>query len=87
MRELSLARSPGVVTLSQFVCKPKILINNSECLGSGSISTRSGACPNGGSTHRITQFRNRTSHESRSYGRENHMLQCVSRMNVRSSVP
>ena len=45
------------------------LINGSECLGSASISIRSGAFPNGGTTHCITRLRNRTSLSSRSCGR------------------
>ena len=69
VRKLSLGRSPGVFTPLLFDCKPELLINSSECLGSASISIRSGACPNGGTTHRITRFRNRTSHASRSCGR------------------
>ena len=38
LHELSLARSPSVFTPLLFVCKPKFLINGSECLGSASIS-------------------------------------------------
>ena len=54
--ELSLVRSPGVSTPLLFVCKPEFLINSSACLGSDSISIRSGAFPHGGTTHRITLF-------------------------------
>ena len=68
VRKLSLGRSPGVFTPLLFDCKPEFLINNSACLGSASISIRSGAFPNGGTIHRTTRFRNRTSHESRSCG-------------------
>ena len=66
VRELSLGRSPGVFAPLLFVCKPDFLINSSGCLESASISRRSGAFPNGGTIHRGTQFRNRTSHGSRS---------------------
>ena len=66
VRKLSLGRSPGVFIPLLFVCKPVFLINSSGCLGSASISRRSGAFPNGGTIHRGTRFRNRTSHPSRS---------------------
>ena len=59
VHELSLERSPGVFTPLLLVCKPEFLINSSECLGSAPISIRSGAFPNGGTTQRITRFRNR----------------------------
>ena len=84
VHDLSLGRSPGVFTPLLFVCKLKILIENSECLGSTAISMRSGAFPNGGTTHRITQFRSRTSHASMV---ARPMLHCVSRVNGCSSVP
>ena len=76
VRELSLARSPNVFNPLLLVCKPKILINSSECLGSTSISIRSGAFPNGDTTHRITRFRNRTSHASKSCGRGPNVAMC-----------
>ena len=60
VRKLSLGRSHGVFNRSLFDCKQVFLINNSACLGSASISIRSGAFPNGGTIHRITRFRNRT---------------------------
>ena len=66
VRKLSLGRSPGVFTPLLFNCKPEFFINNCACLGSASISVRSGAFPNGGTIHRSTRFRNRTSHELRS---------------------
>ena len=76
VHELSLVRSPGVFTPLLFVCKPEILINSSQCLGSASISKRSGAFPNGGTTQRITRFRNRTSHTSKSCGRGLNVAMC-----------
>ena len=75
VHELSLVRSPGVCTPLLFVCKPEFLINSSECLGSASISIRSGAFPNGGTTQRITVVVAVP------------MLQYVSRVNVYSSLP
>ena len=75
-RGLSLVRSPGVFTPWLFVCKPEFLINSSECLGSASISIRSGAFPNDGTTHRITRFRNRNSHTLRSCGRGPNVAMC-----------
>ena len=86
MRELSLVRSPGVFTPLLFVCRPELLIDSSECLGSASISIRSGAIPHGGANHRITRFRNRTSHASKSCGRGPNVAMC-SRLNVCPNVP
>ena len=76
VRKLSLIHSPGVFAPLLFVCKPDFLVNNSECLGSASIPLRSGAFPNSGTTHRITRFRNRTSHASRSCGRGPNVAMC-----------
>ena len=79
VRKLSLLRSPGVFTPLLFVCKPEFLIISSECHGSACISIRSGAFPNGGAIHRLTRFRNRTSHESRSCGRGPIVAMCFTR--------
>ena len=87
VRELSLGRSPGVFTPLLFVRKPEFLINSCECLGSASISIRAGAFPNGGTIHRITRFRNRTSHESRSCGLGPNVATCfTSKCLVKSSL-
>ena len=77
VHEKFLVRSPGVFTPLLFFCKPEFLINSSECLGSASISIRSGAFPNGGTTQRITRFRIRTSHTSRSCGRGPNVAMCL----------
>ena len=79
VHELSLVRSPGVFTPLLFVRKPEFLINNSESLGSASISVRCGAFPNGGTTQRMTRFRNRSSHTSRSCGRGPNVAMCFAR--------
>ena len=76
VRELSLVRSPGVFTPLMFARKPEFLINSSEFLGSASISMSSDALQNGGTTHRITRFRNRTSHAPRSCGRGPNVAMC-----------
>ena len=86
VRKLSLGRSPGVFTPLLFACKPEFLINNSACLGSASISRRSGAFPNGGTIHRVTRFRNRTSHESRNCGLGPNVAK-ASQVNICSTLP
>ena len=85
VHELSLGCSPGVFTPLLFNCKTEFLINNSACLGSASISIRSGAFPNGGTIHRITRFRNRTSHTSRSCGRGPNVAMCFTRKSLLKS--
>ena len=76
VRELSLIRSLVCSLLCCLFANQNFLINSSECLGSASISIRSGAFPDGGATHRITRFRNRTSHASRSCGRGPNVAMC-----------
>ena len=85
VRNLSLGHSPGVFTPLLFNCKPEFLINNSACLGSASISIRSGAFPNGGTIHRSTRFRN--VHMSQGVVVWVPMLQDAARANVCSSLP
>ena len=77
VHELSLVRSPSVFTPLLFVCKPEFLINSSECLESASISIRSGAFPNGGTSQRVTR---------QGVVVAVPMLQCVSRVNVYSNL-
>ena len=75
VRKLSLGRSPGVFTPLLFDCKPEFL-NKSACLGSASISIRSGAFQKNGTIHRIPRFRHHTSHELRSCGLGPNVAMC-----------
>ena len=86
VRELSLVSSPGVFTPFLFVCKPEFLINSSECLGSASISIRSGAFPNGGTTI-VSHDSEIVPHTRQGAVVADPMLQFVSRVNVCSSLP
>ena len=70
--ELSLVRSRGVFTPLLFAW-------------SASISIRSGAFPNGGTTYRITRFRNRASHASKSFRRGPNVAMCFTSKCFRKS--
>ena len=87
VRKLPLGRSPGVFTPLLFDCKPEFLINNFACLGSASISIRSGAFPNGGTVHRITHSSEIVLHMSQGVVVSDPMLQCASQVNVCSTLP
>ena len=77
-----LVRSPGVFTPLLFVCKPEILINSSECLGSASISIRSGALqPN------VLHGSEIVLHTRQGVVVAVPMLQCVSRVKFCSGLP
>ena len=86
VHELFLVRSPGVFTPLLFVCEPEFLINISECLGSASITILSGAFqtvvhPNVSPGSEIVL------HTRQGVVVEVPMLQCVSRVNVCSTLP
>ena len=80
VHELFLVRSPGVCTPLLLVCKPEFLINSSDCLGSASISIRSGAFPNGGTTQRITVQKSYFTHVKELWSRSQCCNMCHEQM-------